>query len=100
MDEKKRIVIELNEEQTWFVLKSIALGAEHFSSPRNRGIPFPYFTADRVAKEVAAAIEPTALHTFNWSEGNRNFLTKCRYQIKKVVVTFYEENPKQKPEGY
>jgi hypothetical protein len=90
---EKTINIELTEEQALFVLKSLALGAEYFGSKSQ-------WWVDRVAKEVGSKIEELGFTVFGWSERYKNYLANSRYDIKKVTISFYDKNPKVKPENH
>ncbi len=79
-----KIILELDGNEATQILKALALYTEY---RKNTGVPF-------ITQQLAKRLEELAVPTFGWEA---NSFEKCRYPVKKVTVTFYEENPKRKP---
>lgn len=82
-----KLTLEIEQGQAAELMKAIALRIEHAKS----------YLVDDSLKRVARQIEEQL--TKIDEKAGKNLLEKIRYNIKRVSVTFYEENPKPRPEG-
>lgn len=83
----ENIKLEITPAQAGELLKAIALRIEYAKED---------WQVERSLEEVGKAIERYAVETLGWKEAE-NALARIRYPIKRVTVTFYDQNPKVKP---
>jgi hypothetical protein len=82
-----KIILEIEQEQAGELIKAIAMRIEYAKDWRTE----QELTA--VATQIEKKAEQIGLR------GARGALANTRYPIKKVSISFYETNPKIKPEG-
>jgi hypothetical protein len=82
----EKIVLELERDQARELMKAIALRIEQAKN---------LWVTD-LLEAVGKMIEEQAVAKLDWPDAI-GVLAKIRYPIKRVAVTFYDENPKKRP---